>query len=109
MQGFNAGKKKHHVEAAKGSIAPKSFDICLPSNQRTDGRTAITLTPSLLDQRKVDQSLPSIWGDTVLMPGMVLLKGWLSIDDQVLHFHLSTFIVKLQFFSYKKYEHTKGL
>lgn len=72
--------RKHHIEAAK------VFDICLPSNQRADGRVAITLAPSLLDQSRVDHSLPSIWGDTVLMPGMVLLKGWLSIDDQVRHY-----------------------
>lgn len=86
--------RKPHIEAAK------VFDICLPSNQRADGRVAITLAPSLLDQNRIDHSLPSIWGDTVLMPGMVLLKGWLSIDDQVRHCTPVTFHKAADFYSF---------
>ncbi|KAG0604183.1 hypothetical protein M758_10G151100 [Ceratodon purpureus] len=82
-QGRNAGKKKHHVEAVNDSTTPKPFDICLGNIPRNDGKTAIILAPSLLDQKKAEAALPSIWSDTVLMPGVVLLKGWLSIDDQV--------------------------
>lgn len=73
------GRQGSDVEKQK----QENFDICIPSSQRSDGRAAIMLAPSLLDQNRPDLALPSIWSDTVLMPGMVLLKGWLSIDDQV--------------------------
>lgn len=78
-----AGKKNNQAEAVNDSTTPKAFDICLPNTPRSDGKAAIVLAPSLLDQKKAEHALPSIWSDTVLMPGMVLLKGWLSIDDQV--------------------------
>lgn len=94
-QGRNAGQKNHHVEAANDSTTPKPFDICLPNIPRSDGKTAIMLAHSLLDQKKAEPALASIWSDTVLMPGMVLLKGWLSIDDQVLHLQLYSFILRL--------------
>ena len=92
-QGRNAGKKKHHVEAGNDPTMPQPFDICLPNIRRSDGKAAIMLAPSLLDQKKAEHLLPSIWSDTVLMPGVVLLKGWLSIDDQVMHLQLDSSVI----------------
>lgn len=83
----SSSKSGPKVEDATVAMA-QSFDICLPGNPREDGKKAIVLAPSLLTQKLAEHAqtsaYPSIWSDTLLMPGTVLLKGWLSMDNQVL-------------------------
>ena len=87
--GVMKSSSKSGSKAENATVAmAKSFDICPPGNPHEDGKKAIVLAPSLLTQKLAERAetsaYASIWSDTLLMPGMVLLKGWLSMDDQVL-------------------------
>lgn len=79
----NAGKSSFATEAELDPLSRPLFDLCLPGAQREDGREAVVLAPSLLAQKQAERARAPIWTNTVLMPGMVLLKGWLSMDEQV--------------------------
>ncbi|KAM7253456.1 hypothetical protein ACFE04_021610 [Oxalis oulophora] len=65
----------------ESAITP--FDICLPKRA-----TVVSLKPSLLDmnREKRNQKLAIMEGENrkILRPGMILLKNFLSINDQVM-------------------------
>ncbi|OAE30814.1 hypothetical protein AXG93_857s1170 [Marchantia polymorpha subsp. ruderalis] len=67
---------------AEDKSAPPIFDICLP---RKHGKhNPVVLAPSLIKQKQTDrkEALSESYNRT-LRPGMILLKKWLSVDQQV--------------------------
>ncbi|KAH7365890.1 hypothetical protein KP509_18G051500 [Ceratopteris richardii] len=54
------------------------FDICPP---QTSNR--VSLSPSILAQKQAERSRKMEDSSSVLMPGLILLKGWLNQNNQV--------------------------
>lgn len=63
------------------------FDICMPNNDAAShGEELIELSPSLYVKTKENKQNSENCRETqILRPGMVLLKKWLSENDQVSH------------------------
>jgi hypothetical protein len=72
------------MEVESNAVSQPPFDLCPHQTQQVDGRKGpVVLVPSQLTLKQSEHSRARIWSNTVLIPGMVLLKGWLSLDNQV--------------------------
>ncbi|KAH8939301.1 hypothetical protein BDL97_15G031200 [Sphagnum fallax] len=72
------------MEVESNAVSQPLFDLCPHQTQQVDGRKGpVVLVPSPLTLKQSEHSRARIWSNTVLIPGMVLLKGWLSLDNQV--------------------------
>eukprot|EP00249_Psilotum_nudum_P020410 c27689_g1_i1 orf=352-2367(-) len=73
-----------HVPSARPS--PSGFDICESGRHTILGKDKpVVLSPSILVQKQAERAMLRAANHTVevLLPGMVLMKGWLSPHDQV--------------------------
>lgn len=70
------------------AISPDAFDICALDTANSGGNH-LKLAPSLLDQRRnerkqnLGRSIPQTESVHVIAPGIVFLRSWLTIGEQV--------------------------